>query len=179
MGRHGFRFEYLPVGHVAAELHGDGLAIGLRKGFVAFVTVAVRAGKMMIRFFRGNCRPIVGDTCTLHVQGQAEHVILVEMKGRIGLFVKPILCDEQIVAGQQGEIIQDTFHQIMRLMVTNIGTNKDKSKPGRFCGERICGRGFPAPLFTDSERGVKEPRGEKCGKRFLLSHLMNIFADMA
>ena len=39
--------------------------------------------------------------------------------------------------------------------------------------------GFPAPLFTDPERGVKEPRGEKCGKRFLLSHLMNIFADMA
>lgn len=32
-----------------------------------------------------------------------------EMKGRIGLFVKPILCDEQIVAWQRSEIIQDTF----------------------------------------------------------------------
>ena len=28
------------------------------------------------------------------------------MKGRIGLFVKPILCDEQIVARQRSEIIQ-------------------------------------------------------------------------
>ena len=156
-GEHGFRFEYLPVGHVAAELHGDGLAIGLRKGFVAFVTVRYARENDDQVFFREIVDRLSGDTCTLHVQGQAEHVILVEMKGRIGLFVKPILCDEQIVAGQRGEIIQDTFHQIMRLMVTNIGTNKDKSKPGRFFVGKDTRPGFPAPLFTDPERGVKEP----------------------
>ena len=58
---------------------------------------------------------------------------------------------------ETGEIIQDTFHQIMRLMVTNIGTNKDKSKPGRFFVGKDTRPGFPAPLFTDPERGVKEP----------------------
>ena len=86
-------------------------------------------------FFREIVDRLSGDTCPLYVQGQAEHVILMEMKGRIGLFVKPILCDEQIVAWQRSEIIQDTFHRVMRLIVTNIQINKDKSKPGRVLWE--------------------------------------------
>lgn len=89
-------FEKLPVGHVAAELHSHGFAVDVGIGFVARVAVRnarkdddqVLFGEVVGRTAR--------DACAPDVQGQAQHVVLVEMQRRIRLFVGPVLRDEQV-----------------------------------------------------------------------------------
>jgi len=45
----------------------------------------------------------------------------------------------------------------MRIRKKKKKKKKKKQKPGRFFVGKDMRPGFPAPLFTDSERGVKEP----------------------
>ena len=89
-------FQELPVGHVAAELYRHGFAVDVGIGFVARVAVR-NARKNDDQVLFGE---VVGRTArdarTLDVQGQAQHVVLVEMQGRIRLFVGPVLRDEQV-----------------------------------------------------------------------------------
>lgn len=60
-------------------------------------------------FFGEILDQVTQDAFPAHVERQAQFVVLVEMEGKIHLVVGPVVCDEQVVFSQRGDLLRMYF----------------------------------------------------------------------
>lgn len=102
--------ENAPRGKLFGKLDHDDLTADVEKGVVAFVAVEyVGSGDDQV-FFGEILDQVTQDAFPAHVERQAQFVVLVEMEGKIHLVVGPVVCDEQVVFSQRGDLLQNVLH---------------------------------------------------------------------